>query len=108
MLSARAGSVRVEGFSEADDTPPAGGPLHGSAGRCPLRRTPPECSAANFELTPAGLSAEAPLVVPANSTAELPADGLEAPAIRMLELPVEQDACRGAEIPLVLSGEAQG
>jgi len=69
---------------------------------------PPECSAANFELTPAGLSAEAPLVVPANSTAELPADGLEAPAIRMLELPVEQDACRGAEIPLVLSGEAQG
>ena len=69
---------------------------------------PAQCSAENFALTPAGLSPEAPLVVPANSTAELPADGLEAPAIRMLNLPIEQDACRGAEIPLVFSGEAQG
>ena len=70
---------------------------------------PANCSAENFELSPAGLSPEAPLVVPANGTADLPTDdGLEAPAIQMLNLPVEQDACRGTEIPLVFSGEAQG
>lgn len=69
---------------------------------------PEDCGAENFELTPAGLSPEAPLVVPANGTADLPSEGLEAPAIRMLDLPLEQDACRGAEIPLVFGGEARG
>jgi hypothetical protein len=69
---------------------------------------PDSCGAENFELTPAGLSPEAPLVVPANGTAELPGEGLEAPAIQMLDLPVEQDACRGTEIPLIFDGEARG
>lgn len=69
---------------------------------------PADCAAGNFALTPASASPENPLVVPADSSVELPAAGTEAPAIRMLDLPVEQDACRGAEIPLVFSGEAQG
>ena len=69
---------------------------------------PASCGAENFEFTPAGLSPESPLVVPANGSAELPSAGLQAPAIQMLDLPVEQDACRGAEIPLVFGGEAHG
>jgi hypothetical protein len=73
-----------------------------------IGEAPATCTAENFELTPAALSPDAPLVVPANGSADLPSAGLQAPAIRMLNLPVEQDACRGVEIPLVFSGEAQG
>jgi hypothetical protein len=69
---------------------------------------PADCPAENFALSPASASPENPLLVPADSSVELPAAGTEAPTIRMLDLPVEQDACRGAEIPLVFSGEAQG
>jgi hypothetical protein len=69
---------------------------------------PADCGAENFELTPAGVSPEDPVLVPANGSVELPAAGLAAPTIKMLDLPVEQDACRGAEIPLVFSGEAHG
>ena len=83
-------------------------PIEVTAISAAVSEAPPECSAENFELTPAGVSAAAPLVVPAEGTVELPSGGLEAPSIRMLDLPVEQDACRGAEIPLVFSGEAQG
>ncbi|MBS1878718.1 MAG: hypothetical protein JST31_04340 [Actinobacteria bacterium] len=67
---------------------------------------PASCGAANFELTPAGVSPQDPLTVPADSSVEIPP--AEAPTIRMLDLPVEQDACRGAEVPLVFSGEAHG
>lgn len=83
-------------------------PIQITAITAAIEETPVDCGAENFELTPAGLSAAAPLVVPADGSAELPADGLEAPTIRMLNLPIEQDACRGSEIPLVFSGEAQG
>lgn len=69
---------------------------------------PAACPAENFELIPAGASPANPVVVPAGGSAELPAAGVEAPAMRMLDLPVEQDACRGAEISLVFSGEARG
>ena len=83
-------------------------PIEVTAISVAVGEAPAECSAANFELTPAGLSPQAPLLVPANGSAELPSGELEAPAIRMLDLPFEQDACRGAEIPLVFDGEAHG
>jgi hypothetical protein len=69
---------------------------------------PADCPAENFELTPAGASPAEPVPVPPGSSVDLPAAGIEAPAIRMLDLPIEQDACQEAEIPLVFSGEARG
>ncbi len=67
------------------------------------------CSGAdNLTLTPAGVSAAAPLRVPAHSSAELPAAGLAAPSIQLRDLPVNQNACQGAAFPLAFSGSARG
>ena len=69
---------------------------------------PPDCSAENFALTPSSASPTAPLAVPADNSVSLPTATTSAPAIGMLNLAVNQDACRGAEIPLVFDGEARG
>ncbi len=69
---------------------------------------PPGCSAENFALTPSSVSPAAPLAVPANSSVSLPTATASAPTIGMLNLPVDQGSCRGAEVPLVFNGEAQG
>lgn len=69
---------------------------------------PPGCPAENFELSPAGVSAAAPLQVPANGSVTLPTATAAAPTITMLNLPVNQDACRGVRVPLAFSGEARG
>lgn len=69
---------------------------------------PPGCSAENFVLTPSSVSPTAPLAIPADSSVSLPTASASAPAIGMLNLPVDQDSCRGAEIPLVFNGEAHG
>lgn len=70
--------------------------------------SPPGCGAENFALTAAGVSEAAPLLVPADGTVELPSGSASAPAITLLDLPVNQDACQGAELELALSGEARG
>jgi hypothetical protein len=87
---------------------PNDAPIEVTAITVAIEDPPDNCGVGNFELSPAGLSPEAPLVVPADGSAELPGEGLRAPAIQMLDLPVEQDTCRGTEIPLVFSGEAHG
>jgi hypothetical protein len=69
---------------------------------------PPDCSAENFALTPSSVSPAVPLAVPANGSVNLPTVSASAPMIGMLNLPVNQDACRGTEIPLVFDGEAHG
>jgi hypothetical protein len=70
---------------------------------------PPGCeSAANVELTPSSAASSAPLTLPAGGSVTLPAAGISAPAIALRDLPVNQDACQGAEFPLVFSGEAHG
>ncbi len=69
---------------------------------------PPSCSAENFTLTASSVSPSAPLTVPAGASVALPTATASAPAISMLNLPVNQDACRGAEVPLVFDGEAHG
>lgn len=69
---------------------------------------PPNCSAENFALTPSSVSPAAPLAVPANSSVSLPTATASAPTISMLNLPANQDACRGAEVPLAFNGEAHG
>jgi len=65
-------------------------------------------SAANLELTPSSVSPAAPLAVPAEGSASLPAPGASAPAIALRDLPVDQDACQGARFPLTFPGEAHG
>ncbi|HEU4738872.1 MAG TPA: hypothetical protein VFS54_07300 [Solirubrobacterales bacterium] len=73
-----------------------------------IASTPPGCAAENFELTASNASEANPLVVPAEGTVGLPAESASAPAIALLDLPVNQDACQGAELELALSGEARG
>lgn len=70
--------------------------------------SPAGCSDDNFALTAANVSEATPLLVPAEGTVELPAGSASAPAIALLDLPVNQDACQGAELQLALSGEARG
>jgi hypothetical protein len=61
---------------------------------------PPECTRAeNLSLAPASLSSAAPLRVPADGSASLPAPGLSPPTIQLRDLPVNQDACKNARFP---------
>lgn len=77
--------------------------------RVAVTADPPACtSAENLLLVPAGLSGAAPLRVPANGSASLPAPGVSPPAIQLRDLPVNQDACQNARFPLAFSGEAHG
>jgi hypothetical protein len=70
---------------------------------------PPGCdSATNIELIPSSASTTAPLTLPAGGSVTLPATGVSAPAIALRDLPVSQDACQGAQLPLFFSGEAHG
>jgi hypothetical protein len=73
-----------------------------------IGEAPADCGAENFQLQPASASPVEPVLVPAEGSADLPTAGIAAPTIQMLNLPIEQDACLEAEIPLVFSGEAQG
>lgn len=65
-------------------------------------------SATNLEAIPAGVSGSAPLKVPAGGSLSLPAPGFSPPAIRLRDLPVNQDACQRARFPLAFSGKAHG
>ena len=70
---------------------------------------PLDCRGAeNLTLTPAGVSAAAPLRVPAHGSVDLPTTGVAAPSIQLRDLPVNQDACQGATFPLSFSGSARG
>jgi hypothetical protein len=73
-----------------------------------LADDPPGCPAENFLLLPSGASAATPLVIPAQAGIALPAQGIAPPTIAMRDLPVSQDACQGADLDLVFSGEARG
>lgn len=65
-------------------------------------------SATNLEAIPAGVSGSAPLEVPAGGSRNLPAPGVSPPALRLRDLPVNQDACQRARFPLAFSGKAKG
>lgn len=67
------------------------------------------CSSdANLELIPSGASGSVPLRVPAEGSLNLPMPGVSPPAIRLRNLPVNQDACQGARFPLAFHGKASG
>lgn len=61
-------------------------------------------SATNLSLTQSDVSSAAPVEVPAHSSVTLPAQGRSAPTIQLLDLPVNQDACKNAQLPLSLTG----
>lgn len=68
---------------------------------------PPGCdSAGNLSLTPSSASDLAPVVIQAHASVTLPAQGATAPTIRLLNLPVNQDACRSASFALNVTGGA--
>jgi hypothetical protein len=68
---------------------------------------PPGCPGApNFAITPSGLTPAAPLGIPAGGSADLPPSA--APTLALRELPIDQNACQGATVHLVFSGEARG
>jgi hypothetical protein len=69
---------------------------------------PVDCSAANFALGAAGVSEADPVVIPPGGAVRLPSREAGAPTIAMIDLPVDQDACQGIQLPLEFRGEAHG
>lgn len=66
-------------------------------------RLPPGCRASWFRVTQSNASSSRSLVVPARASVTLPAQGVSAPTIRMLD-DGNQDACKSATIHLRYSG----
>jgi hypothetical protein len=62
----------------------------------------------NFVVVPSDASTATPLRIAAETSVELPAQGVTPPLIAMRELPVDQNACQGAPLELDLEGEARG
>lgn len=63
-------------------------------------------SSTNISLTQSSASSTNPVLIQANSSVTLPAQGVAAPTIKLLDLPVNQDACRNATFPLSFTGSA--
>ena len=89
-------------------TNPNSAPIEVTSLTIAIADDPSNCSAENFALTPSSASPSAPLTVPASSSVSLPTATISAPTVSMLDLAVNQDACREAEVPLVFNGEAHG
>lgn len=67
------------------------------------------CGASNYAVTQ--YSGPYPLTLPKNGNSSLAALGIPAaqqPQLKMLDLPTNQDACKGATVNLAYSGSAQG
>lgn len=61
---------------------------------------------ANLSLTQSNVSDANPLSVPAHGSVTLPAGGVSAPQVQMLNLPTNQDACKGAAFSFTFAGSA--
>jgi hypothetical protein len=84
-------------------------PILITALRVAVLASPVGCDAGvNLELLPAGVSSGAPLRLAPGETVKLPARGIEAPAISLRDLPVNQDACQGGRFTLAFAGRAHG
>jgi hypothetical protein len=90
-------------------TNPNPAPIFVTSLRVAVSADPAGCdSMENLELIPASASSTMPLEVPAGGSLRLPVRGVSAPAIALRDLPVNQDACQGAQFHLSFSGEARG
>jgi hypothetical protein len=77
--------------------------------RVSVAADPAGCSGAdNLALLPSSASSSMPLKVPARGSVRLPAGRISTPAIQLRDLPVNQDACKGARFPLEFTGSAHG
>ncbi len=61
---------------------------------------------ANLQLTQSSISEANPLTIPANGHVALPSGAVSAPQVLMKDLPVNQDACKGASFTFTYSGSA--
>ncbi len=69
--------------------------------------TNPGCDGpANLAVTQSNASEANPLVVPANGSVSVPSGGVSAPVLEMLNLPTNQDACKGATFTFSYAGSA--
>ena len=69
--------------------------------------TRPGCDGpANLAVRQSNASEANPLVVPANGTVAVPSGGVSAPVLEMLNLPTNQDACKGATFTFSYGGSA--
>ena len=67
---------------------------------------PAGCSGSGFALSQSDVSAATPLQVPAHGSVSLPAQGVSAPRLQMLDLPSDQRACENAVLRLTYAGSA--
>jgi hypothetical protein len=67
----------------------------------------PSCaSATNISLTQPDASSDKPIAIPANKSVTLPAQGVSAPTISLMNLAVNQDACMNEAFPVRLTVSA--
>ena len=60
----------------------------------------------NLQLTQSNVSEANPVAIPANGNVTLPSSAVSAPQVLMKDLPVNQDACKGASFMFTYSGSA--
>ncbi len=88
---------------------PNGAPILVTRLRVSVVADPSGCAGAeNLTLGQSSASSSAPLKVPAGGSVRLPAKSISAPTIQLRDLPVNQDACKGAHFPLEFTGSAYG
>jgi hypothetical protein len=66
-----------------------------------VARSPSRCrSATNLRIVQSNASNRHPIRIPAGRSIALPAQGVSAPTIKLVNRPVSQDGCKGARFPL--------
>jgi hypothetical protein len=66
-----------------------------------VARSPARCrAAANLRIVQSNVSHRHPVRVPGRGSVTLPAQGVSAPTIQLVNRPVNQDGCKGARFPL--------
>ena len=66
-----------------------------------VTRSPARCrAAANLRIVQSNASSRHPIRVPGRGSVTLPAQGISAPTILLVNRPVSQDGCKGARFPL--------
>jgi hypothetical protein len=88
---------------------PNSGPILVTSLAVAVANSPPGCaSAENLRVRPSGASSSTPIRIAAGGTVTLPAQGVSAPTIQLVDLPVNQDACQDATFELSYHGTAHG
>jgi hypothetical protein len=69
--------------------------------------SPSSCaSVTNLSLVQSNVSSGSPIEIQPNGSVTLPTQGRTAPTLALVNLPVNQDACRNARFPLSFTGSA--